>query len=229
MQSSCEGDGACEAQHYSSISHQSTASVQHVAMNTSRQNLLRKYVACMTDNLRTFELLAKLLEKIVQILRELIPALEALQLYDVRMNNRPRKRRKTRLLQENPRVEWVHLQTVLQGVTFKRYYRLSKNTFQILLARIRPYLVKNEAMASLRGGVITPEIMLACTLRWLAGGSYLDIVLVHGISVTGFRACVKRVIVAINSEFPLCFPIHDLNRLGEIANGFRHLGHSGHV
>ena len=54
---------------------------------------------------------------------------------------------------------------------------MSLSSFEKLLSFIRSSLKVDMAMAELRGGVIIPEISLYCTLRYLAGGSYMDIVL----------------------------------------------------
>ena len=51
-------------------------------------------------------------------------------------------------------------------------------------------------MAQLRGGVIIPEILLYCTLRYLASGSYTDIFVV-GISKPSFYRVVWKTMYAI--------------------------------
>lgn len=58
---------------------------------------------------------------------------------------------------------------------------MSEESFDKLLSYIRHDLVENEMMANPRGGAIIPEIRLFCTLRRLAGGSYLDICDITGI------------------------------------------------
>ena len=70
--------------------------------------------------------------------------------------------------------------------TLKRRIRMSKASFYKLLGYIQSYLVVNEVMANMRGGPIIPELCLYCTLRWLAGGSYLDICDITGISQSSF-------------------------------------------
>ena len=52
---------------------------------------------------------------------------------------------------------------------FTRRYRLNKANFDKVLELIRPQIKPK------RSDGISPEIKLACTLRWLAGGSYLDV------------------------------------------------------
>jgi hypothetical protein len=70
---------------------------------------------------------------------------------------------------------------------FKKMFRLNRCAFYHLLARIRKYLdpkpgavsyeFYNEALQP-----ISCEVKLAITLRWLAGGSYLDICFAFGLS-----------------------------------------------
>ena len=57
-------------------------------------------------------------------------------------------------------------------------------------------------------GPITVEIMLHCLLRWLGGGSYLDIRLCIGISPTSFYRCIHKCIDAIlnSDELSYKFP-----------------------
>jgi hypothetical protein len=55
-------------------------------------------------------------------------------------------------------------------------------------------------MAGRRGGAILPEICLFVCLRFLAGGSYLDIKFFTGISVPSFYQIVWKTIWAINKN-----------------------------
>jgi hypothetical protein len=75
-------------------------------------------------------------------------------------------------------------------VMFQRHLRMKPESFEKLLVYIRNELEADEHMASLRGGIIIPEICLFCTLRWLAGGSYLDIYARTGISKPSFYRVV---------------------------------------
>ena len=63
---------------------------------------------------------------------------------------------------------------------FQRHLPMSRKSFEKLLSYVKDDLLDDDKMASLRGGSIIPEIRLYCTLRWLAGGSYLDILLFTG-------------------------------------------------
>uniref|UniRef100_A0A0C3UFT8 DDE Tnp4 domain-containing protein n=1 Tax=Guillardia theta (strain CCMP2712) TaxID=905079 RepID=A0A0C3UFT8_GUITC len=109
----------------------------------------------------------------------------------------------------------------MQGDYFRRYYRVSWNTFQVILTRISPMIDKADVFAS--RGCITSEIRLACVLRWLAGGSHLDITSVHGISSTAFWDAVDLILDSINTGFDISFPFNDDLEMQKIAHGFANL------
>ena len=56
----------------------------------------------------------------------------------------------------------------------------------------------------------TPELLLlSMTLRYLAGGSYLHVYQMHGVSRTAFYDTMLLVCFAIVEAFPLSFPVDD--------------------
>eukprot|EP00808_Paulinella_micropora_P020571 g26203.t1 len=85
---------------------------------------------------------------------------------------------------------------------FKRRYRLSKQQFDDLLSLLRPELevacAKTHSYA-----VVPPELQLSMTLHFLAGGSYLDIVDLHGVAESTFYKCIWRVILLIKRNIAL--------------------------
>ena len=100
-----------------------------------------------------------------------------------------RKSRKTCFVRT--RLEWhLHVEQLHEEgpQSFARLYRMNYSSFMKLLDVLRPALLTNEKMSRVRTpfGPITPQIALHCTLRWLAGGSYLDIRLFAGLSVASF-------------------------------------------
>lgn len=78
-----------------------------------------------------------------------------------------------------------------------RHLRMSLDSFNKLLSHIRADLEVNERMAFLRGGAIIPEVCLFVTLRFLAGGSYLDIYDLMGISPASFYRVLWNTVRAI--------------------------------
>jgi hypothetical protein len=81
--------------------------------------------------------------------------------------------------------------------TFARRLRMTMASFQKLVGLIEADLQVDEFCADMRGGAIIPEICLYCTLRYLAGGSYLDITDVAGISQASFYRLVWKTVTAI--------------------------------
>jgi hypothetical protein len=70
---------------------------------------------------------------------------------------------------------------------FKRMFRMSRRAFQNLLNKVSPELSVDEKQAIRGSGFpILPQTALAATIRWLAGGSYLDICALYGLDVHNF-------------------------------------------
>ncbi len=65
---------------------------------------------------------------------------------------------------------------------------MSKASFEVLLEKVRPFLhKKNDVYAVLSSGSpICKKTKLAAILRYLAGGSYLDICALFGLSSVHF-------------------------------------------
>jgi len=81
--------------------------------------------------------------------------------------------------------------------TFKRRLRMSKVSFDKLLNLLRYDLLSDEEQASCRGGSIIPEVCLHVTIRWLAGGSHLDVIDIAGMSKASFYRVLWKTIFAI--------------------------------
>eukprot|EP00656_Telonema_subtile_P038951 TRINITY_DN4410_c0_g1_i4.p1 TRINITY_DN4410_c0_g1~~TRINITY_DN4410_c0_g1_i4.p1 ORF type:complete len:183 (-),score=34.49 TRINITY_DN4410_c0_g1_i4:69-617(-) len=91
------------------------------------------------------------------------------------------------------RMDWDARVKSLSDREFQRTYRLSKKLFEEVLAAIRPTLTRpssKKARIDLHGPVL-PELQLSMTLRFLAGGSYLDIYQMHGVGAsTMYSTCL---------------------------------------
>jgi hypothetical protein len=85
----------------------------------------------------------------------------------------------------------------LTDVQFKRRFRMTRMSFESLLATIRHDLERDEDMAgrSSRDPVF-PYLQLAIALRYLAGGSYLDISDVYKVSVGNSSGCCFHNVVS---------------------------------
>ena len=89
---------------------------------------------------------------------------------------------------------------------------------------MRPAISFSDQFAVLSSGSsISVRTRLAVTLRWLAGGSYLDICFGWGIASSTFysdRGALWPTIQATDVLFELGFPINDINALTELERGF---------
>jgi hypothetical protein len=111
------------------------------------------------------------------------------------------------------RMEWDnHVQQLMEEgpMEFTRMYRICHSSFLKIVDIVRPSLIINETMSQVRAGnqPILPEISVHCLLRWLAGGSYLDIRVSAGISTRTFYRNMKKCIDAIlqSPELSYSFP-----------------------
>ena len=113
----------------------------------------------------------------------------------------------------------------LSDSNFITMFRMNRENFERLLRLISPILHESdEAMAMLSSGsTITKRTKLYATLRWLAGGSYLDICFAWGISYTSFfttdpaKGVVWPVVEAIDVAFTIGLPAHDVESLETMA------------
>ena len=80
----------------------------------------------------------------------------------------------------------------LYGVLFSRAYRMNYEAFTrlycLLENGIKEYLEQNNDMSSfyVHNGPIDGEVHLLIALHYFAGGSYLDLMISHGVAKTDF-------------------------------------------
>ena len=112
---------------------------------------------------------------------------------------------------------------------FKRMFRVDRDTFDYIFNKLEPHFNVNELKAANSSGeVISLKTRLAVSLRWLAGGSYLDLCFAWGLGISTFYAdngVLWPTIQALDEVFPLGFPVDDEAKLEELSQGFsRHSG-----
>lgn len=99
----------------------------------------------------------------------------------------------------NPFCSLIFFQT--ECVFIQARYRISKSSFEDLAEIIKPYYYfyedENGKRKKRRSDIIPLNIALSMTLRWLSGGSYLDIVDLHGVCETSFYAAKESVMFAL--------------------------------
>lgn len=104
---------------------------------------------------------------------------------------------------------------------FKRMFRLDRDTFYKVKNLLADHMVKKNEQQAINssGSMISIKAKFAMTLRWLAGGSYLDICFAFAVSDSSFfgkDGCLWSTIQALDNCLPLEFPFdspEDLNRL----------------
>eukprot|EP00918_Siedleckia_nematoides_P095318 GHVU01209270.1.p1 GENE.GHVU01209270.1~~GHVU01209270.1.p1 ORF type:complete len:392 (+),score=25.39 GHVU01209270.1:1466-2641(+) len=142
------------------------------------------------------------------------------QLPEVR--NRPLKRRRMQF-QETADLE-------REEGEFAQLYRMPYDSFMRLVNLLRHRLLVDDQQSRNRTGTdpATPETVLACGLRHLAGGSYHDVRRIYRISRPHYYSCVWKVVHAINGCAALDpqFPSTRDEREA-MARGFNRLSSSG--
>jgi hypothetical protein len=100
---------------------------------------------------------------------------------------------------------------------FTRMFRIDRATFVELVEILDPHLRRNEEQAMRSSGSVIPtETRLAATLRWLAGGNYIDICFAWGVGKSTFfseRGVLWPTIEALDQILDLGFPLNDLEAL----------------
>ena len=129
------------------------------------------------------------------------------------------------------RFDWEHHCEILGEERFNRAYRMKRETFNRLLLSLERHLAPNaqgRVGSSTLGAprTISSTCKLSMCLRYLAGGSYLDIAPTHSVHSSTFYQCVEEVMRAIDKEFSITFPQNDESSLKEIAAGFSRGGES---
>jgi DDE superfamily endonuclease len=117
---------------------------------------------------------------------------------------------------------------LLTDVEFKRSFRLDRPAFDDLLLKIEPALAKNEEFArrnvkDKKGQPITAKHMLMATLRWLAGGMYIDICMSLLIAFGSFYGGVLWPTMHAIDECPelqIGLPLNDPEAMRKIAEEF---------
>lgn len=121
-------------------------------------------------------------------------------------------------------MDWERRRASLSEKAFKQRYRLSKASFETLNTKIHPHLAHAERR---RGNqhVVPVELCLSMSLRWLAGGSYVDIADMHGVEPSTFYDLLWKTLEAIDKVEKLNFPIGNADALRGLSEGFYRNNH----
>eukprot|EP01039_Chlorochromonas_danica_P011245 gene11245-12544_t len=123
--------------------------------------------------------------------------------------------------------------TQLSDNMFSTMFRMDREAFNNLLGLVSPFLPDtDEHMAIVSSGsYITKATKLYATLRYLAGGSYIDICFAWGISKASFfstdpyRGVLWPTMEALDQTFTIGLPVHDVRALERMASEFEILSH----
>ena len=148
-------------------------------------------------------------------------AMEASSMWCPRRIARKRIKRSTsnKIARERRSIDDVY--QLLGEYFFRRSYRMTFESFNILVAKITPMMAQRKWKYASVNGPIQIALRVACLIRYLAGGSPYDVALIFGISISEVYESVWEVIDAVNRlpEFTLTYPSCHLKQ-EEIALGF---------
>jgi len=137
-----------------------------------------------------------------------------------------------RVFQQRKRRSVRDIYKELGKVYFRRAYRMKYRTFTSLANELRPYIIQASGQKGgapyIPNGPISPDVRLACAIRWFAGGSVYDIITTYGIGHTDTTNSWWYVVDAINRhpKFKIVYPDnHDEQRA--IAQGFYDVSSAG--
>jgi hypothetical protein len=103
-------------------------------------------------------------------------------------------------------------------------FRIDRATFDVVLSGMESDFTINATKAGNSSGEpISLMTRLAVSLRWLAGGSYLDLCFAWGVGTSTFYAengVLWPTLVALDGMFPMGFPVDDAAKLEELSSGF---------
>lgn len=127
-----------------------------------------------------------------------------------------------------PRVPmvWGDRLNRLSANAFKRRYRMPKHTFAVLCADLAgPMAEKHKELGQRLPRGVSIEVQVSAVIRWLAGGSHMDIVDIHGISDTTLYYCIDAFVLTVvdHPKYKIEFPIGDEQALDELSEGFARL------
>ena len=121
------------------------------------------------------------------------------------------------------RMSWMSKLEALSSLEFRRSYRMSLVTFKKLLATLKPYLDSQQPQKARVSKPISAVLKLSMTIRYLAGGSYLDVYQHHGVSASSFYKIVRETTDIIDGVFTMRHPTDNPTMLAEIEGGFHEI------
>jgi hypothetical protein len=104
------------------------------------------------------------------------------------------------------RLDWDKYLREMRHNHFRSMFRMSHACFLSILATIGKFMERDVSQSEKAGGCISPSMQLGMSLRYLAGGSYLDIHDRYGVSKSSFYSLVFECLDLIVQHYPIVFP-----------------------
>ncbi len=119
------------------------------------------------------------------------------------------------------RKNWAEYVSGLSELEFRRTFRMSWPDWEVLLHHFSGRLDKSFKR-KVKNDFVIPDIMLAMTIRFLAGGAHQDIYGHYGVGCSTFYDNLWLSMDAIDSiaEFAICFPYDDASQLRDMEAGW---------
>lgn len=118
------------------------------------------------------------------------------------------------------RLCWKSHVSFLTPKEFKRVYRLSEVSFNRLLRLIWADIYTDPKYLRRCVAPVSPELRLAMTLRYLAGGNNNDIWVRFGVSESEMYRSIWKTVDAINKAIPIKTDFSNNETLESIERGF---------
>ncbi|ETK81312.1 hypothetical protein L915_13187 [Phytophthora nicotianae] len=140
-----------------------------------------------------------------------------------------RRPRKPRVSRQRVDVDY-EVEMLLNENMFERTFRMPAENFSHLLRKVTPAFTISERRSTNSSGEapISPSIMLMATSRYLAGGSYLDIRPMVGISEPSYYRVIDLTMDAILAleELQITFPNSDSEK-EVVMEAFKNISSGG--
>ena len=150
------------------------------------------------------------------------------------------QRTRARITVKPRRMDWKAFrgEQLKDDKEFRRYLRVSPELFDRMAADITPdadTLIRKRraaqnsagkaAQAEVRGGFVEYELRLAMTLRYMAGGSYLDLMYLFGVKKSSLYAIMWQTLEQLDTctalpDLTLERDVNDQQRCRALAAGF---------
>jgi hypothetical protein len=108
---------------------------------------------------------------------------------------------------------------------FRRFFRMDRETFEELLSLVEDKLKKDEGKAKNSSGMsVQPCVKLCLAIRYLSGGSYLDLAFSFDVAYKSVMTYVWEVFEVIDEALNnINFPMDDEEKLKDLEAGFSKL------